>query len=301
MASPIKTSTKSGRSAARKIAGSTRPRYTTAYRRAKAKAYRLGWQDAAETALIPVKAIIQRLLFSEIPFAEEQAARSKNAYPKKKLRKSPLYTPMATEATAGSSGALPYTLTSKRDVTRPGKKSVPPFSRVLSYQFTEPVSKAVIVVKAFYYPAIHTFMLKFYNKNMKSLNKYAVRTGKGGFRQILHTCFAILTDLTGQYPGASFGFMGERSFFKDKTSGQTLLEPTGHNQRYRIYHLFLAAAPRAAWLRQHFIAFDLEELSTCLLLSYNDKAPSKLQVQDQLRQILSFMAGCYPTLNYAAL
>ncbi|SEA05232.1 hypothetical protein SAMN05192529_10737 [Arachidicoccus rhizosphaerae] len=273
----------------------TTGRYTSTYQRAKAKAYRLHWQDAASHAEIPVKNILKKLTAAQKRLPDTAFATLHN---KEYLQKKPADNQVGAK-NSDKTAPLPFKLISKRNLSHRGGKNKPPFSLVLAYQFELPRARGTIILRAFYYPRIHTFMLKFYNKNFKSLNKYAVRTHKGGFPEILRTCFAILKELTGQFPEASFGFMGERSFFKDKARQNTLLEPMEGNQRFRIYRLFLQAPQRAEWLHQYFIPFEVPALSTCLLLSHRGRSDQKTWLS--LQQMLRFMATAYPQLNYAAL
>jgi len=293
-------------------------RYTSPYQRAKA--CRLHWPDAACSSTVCVKAVIKRLFPGQKNLPGYPLSNKKNksqanvilqsgSYSGKKITDA--HQKIRHPSLNDNCPYLPFTFTSKKNFIHPGatcgsyqesnhaKKQKQPFSFVLSYQFNLPASKGTIILKAFYHPDIETFMIKFYNKNCRSLNKYAVRTNKGGVRIILQTCFMILKQLACQYPRASFGFMGERSFFKDKAQKRTLLEPVAANQRFRIYRLFLSAPQRNQWLIQHFYTYELEALSTCLLLSHQNKP--FIENQNKLQQILAFMARSYPELNYADL
>lgn len=245
-------------------------KYRTPYQRAKAKAERHHWQPALTTGQVAVAKILKSTdtLTSD--------SHRKTITPYKDQNRQPGYR---------------FRQISKR-------KSPDGFT--LSFQFYSPKADSAFVVKAFYYEQIDTFMIKFFNRSAKSLNKYAIRTNLGDFPAILRTNFDILAHLTAQYQTASFGFMGERSFFKDRKSKTTLLEPMARNQRFRIYRLFLKQPGRYTWLTgQHYQLRLIEKLSTYLLLRHNSL--NTREMKQKQRQLMDFFAKKFPEINFTNL
>lgn len=256
-----------------KLMAASKP-YKTNYQREKAKAGRLHWQPAAKAGIIDVRAALEAAGTLQ---SDDKHGPSVKVIPK-------------IGAEQNFQKGYKFHQTSKR-------KSPEGFT--LGFQFYSSKSKSRFVVKAFYHAAVRLFMVKFFNKSNKSLNKYAVRTGQGDFRAILNTNFDILTHLSEQYPKASFGFVGERSYFKDKARHQTLLEPMENNQRFRIYRLFLQQPGRYSWLRQFFELTYMEPLSTYLML--NKKEGDGKNNKKSEREILDYFAQTYPEINFTDL
>lgn len=270
--------------------------YNTAYQRAKVKAIRHQWPSAATAGLVPVHRLIKTILKKK---EDLQILKGKNPElfkrtASKKVKSTPLQQ------------GYPFRQTSKR--RPPGwhltqnpndSKTRTPYSFVYTFQFIAAKAQATYIVQAFYYEQVDTFMMKFFNSSHKSLNKYAARTGSGDFPAILRTNFDILMHLHKHFPESSFGFIGERSFFKDKSTGNTLLEPMENNQRFRIYQLFLQQPARNSWLTENFKNYSFQALSTLLLL--NKKVLDSLTPQKATSRILNFMATAYPQLNYSDL
>lgn len=245
---------------------------TTVYQRAKAKAQRFDWRPAEETGLVAVAKILKdsNILRSDAGFKEKMGQTLNRA-------NTLLY-----------SAGYPFHQTSRR-------KSKDGYT--ISFKFYSAKAYSQFVVKAFYYEKVDIFMIKFFNKSSRSLNKYATRTNRGDVKAILRTNFDILTYLSTTHPHASFGFMGERSYFTSKFSHSTLLEQMADNQRFRIYRLFLHQPAYLNWLVQRFELSYIEKLSTCLLVNKNGSTANAVKTKE--KQLIDFFGQIYPELNFS--
>lgn len=170
---------------------------------------------------------------------------------------------------------------------------------VFSYRFYSPKANSTFIIQAFYHEQISLFMLKFYNLTHKSKNKYAILTGKGDVRRILQTNFDVMIQLLGAFPQASFGFMGERSYFKDRADHQTLIEPMENNQRFRVYKLFIQNPGIQHRIQPLFLQAYINIVSSYLLLNKSNKQFGSLTAYGH--KVRSFLGSKYPTLNFTDL
>ncbi|ANI88839.1 hypothetical protein A9P82_05770 [Arachidicoccus ginsenosidimutans] len=131
------------------------------------------------------------------------------------------------------------------------------------------------------------FIIKFYDKNHSGKNKYAVLTNQGDVRNILMTNFNLLQILLSEYPTASFCFMGERRYYKDKEHGQLLVEDAENNIRYRVYKLFVQQEEIQNYLNAHFIQKYKDSISGYLFLNRNNRLCTSLSLyEDNIRDML---------------
>jgi len=273
--------------------------YITAYQRAKAKAKRHSWPSARASGIVPVRHLVKSLHKKQ-----EDMHLLQNEYANKIKKKKNL--DHTIEITPKFQKGYQFRQTAKRrppgrhlELSRKDTKSQTEYNVVYTFKFFATRSQSTYTVQAFYYEEVDTFMMKFFNSSHKSKNKYGVRTGTGDVIAILRTNFDILLHLNKQFPHANFGFIGERSFFKDKSSGNTLLEPMENNQRFRIYRLFLQQSQQKSRLIKSFECYFFNALSTSLLL--NKAALDTTTSKGALSHILDFMASAYPELNYSDL
>lgn len=244
----------------------------TAYQRAKAKAERLDWQPVEKTGLVAVAEILKNsAILKSDPGLQEKMRLTLN-----------------TANSLHNTSGYPFRQTSTR-------KSNGGYT--VSFQFYSAKANSQFVVKAFYYEKVDIFMIKFFNKSSRSLIKYGTRTNRGDVRAILRTNFDILTYLSTTHPHASFGFMGERSYFITKFSHHFLLEQMANNQRFRIYRQFLHQPANFNWLIQRFELSYIEELSTCLLINKNSANANAARSKE--KQVIDFFSHIYPELNFS--
>ena len=99
------------------------------------------------------------------------------------------------------------------------------------YKFYSPITKLnyVILAEGHLYDF---FSIKFYPKCYKKTDKkYSLITNKHDLGNILNSCLNIIPIILNEYPMASFGFAGARTF--DRKSN--MVEPLEKNQRYNLY------------------------------------------------------------------
>lgn len=101
----------------------------------------------------------------------------------------------------------------------------------LKYKFYSPVTRLNYVLIADYHEG-DVFGIKFYAKmHKRSDYKYSIIINRGDVGNILITCLSLVGILLKDYPAASFGFIGSRSYDpKTKT-----LEHYKRTQRYTLY------------------------------------------------------------------
>lgn len=158
---------------------------------------------------------------------------------------------------------------------------------LFSYTFDSLRNGSTYVIEAFYYEKTELFIIKFYDKNHSGKNKYAILTNQGDVRNILMTNFNLLKILLSEYPAASFCFMGERRYYRDKQSGQLLVEDAKSNIRYRVYKLFVQQEEIQNYLNTFFIQKYKDSISGYLFLNRNNKLYSSLSAyEDNIRDML---------------
>ncbi|MGF7232350.1 hypothetical protein [Arachidicoccus sp.] len=158
---------------------------------------------------------------------------------------------------------------------------------LFSYSFYSIKNGSTYVIEAFYYVKVELFIIKFYDKNHSGKNKYAILTNKGDVRNILMTNFNLLNILLEEYPTASFCFMGERRYFKDKNK-QVLVEDAENNIRYRVYKSFIEQDIFRPFLNKNFLLKYKNKISSYLFLNKsNILFPSLLAYEEHIRNILS--------------
>lgn len=99
------------------------------------------------------------------------------------------------------------------------------------FRFYSPVTKLHYVLTAEYHEE-DVFAVKFYaKKDKRSEYKYSTIINKGDVGNILITCAKVVPMLLQQYPTASFGFIGSRTFDRQSKT----LEHIEENQRFKTY------------------------------------------------------------------
>lgn len=168
-----------------------------------------------------------------------------------------------------------------------------------SYSFDSKKANSTYIIQAFYYREVNLFVIKFYNKSYKGKNKYAILTNQGDVRSILGTNLALIYHLLSLHPEASFGFMGERSFYKNTRNKLTLVEPMENNQRYRVYKLFVQNTAIQQKLQPSFIQEYIDNISVYLLINRNYKNFNDLQQYEHA--IRQYVGDLFPELNFTDL
>lgn len=149
------------------------------------------------------------------------------------------------------------------------------------YKFYSPVTKLNYVLIADQHEG-NAFAVKFYAKMHKRSDfKYSLIVNRGDLPNILITCLKIIPAILADYPDASFGFIGSRSY--DSLSGT--LEDYQKTQRFKIYR-YLVHATIGHDTFQHF---EYEELSGYLLVNRN----KKLTIEQRERQIVNMFSLTY--------
>jgi len=154
----------------------------------------------------------------------------------------------------------------------------------LIYKFRSPVTKLDYVLTADYHEE-DVFAVKFYAKmHRKSEFKYSLIVNRGDLGNILMTCLKVIPLILQEYPNASFGFIGSRSYDrKSKT-----LENYQNTQRYNVY-TYLVNKTIGHKTFQHY---QYDELSGYLLV--NRKNLWNIQVKE--RAIAKMFALTYNNL-----
>ncbi|MEH6305581.1 hypothetical protein RYH73_08000 [Olivibacter sp. CPCC 100613] len=152
------------------------------------------------------------------------------------------------------------------------------------YKFYSPVTDLQYVLTADYHEG-DFFAIKFYAKmHRKSDFKYYLITNRGDVGNLLVTCLKCVPLLLGEYPTASFGFVGSRTY--DKNSRK--MEGYSNTQRFKIYREFVSKKIGTG-LFQHF---EYEEVSGYLLI--NQKCGVDPNIKE--RQLVSMLAATYNDL-----
>lgn len=132
----------------------------------------------------------------------------------------------------------------------------------LVFKFYSPVTKLWYILIADYHNG-DVFAVKFYAKmHRKSDFKYSKIINKGDLGNILITCLKIIPLLMKDYPNASFGFIGSRTY--DKVSKK--LENYKRTQRFNIYRDLVQKKIGT----KTFEHFEYEEISGYLLINRNN-------------------------------
>jgi hypothetical protein len=101
----------------------------------------------------------------------------------------------------------------------------------LIYKFHSPFTRYIYILHADYHEE-NVFAIKFYaKKDRNSDYKYSMLTNKGDVGNILITCLNVIPVILKDYPEASFGFIGSRTFDKESHT----VEDFQNNQRFRVY------------------------------------------------------------------
>jgi hypothetical protein len=101
----------------------------------------------------------------------------------------------------------------------------------LVYKFYSPITKYIYILHADYHEE-NVFAIKFYAKKDRNNDyKYSMLTNKGDVGNILITCLKAIPVILKDYPNASFGFIGSRTFDKESHT----IEDFQNNQRFRVY------------------------------------------------------------------
>jgi hypothetical protein len=153
----------------------------------------------------------------------------------------------------------------------------------LIYKFFSPVTKYFYIIRADYH-RLDTFAIKFYcKKDRKSQYKYSKIINKGDLGNILITCAKLVPILLEQYPSASFGFAGARTF--DKASNK--VENIQNNQRFRTYKYLIAQK----FGTELFTHFEYSAISSYLLVNKTSGEITNLE-----RDIVKMFSETYQTL-----
>lgn len=166
------------------------------------------------------------------------------------------------------------------------------------YSFVSSANKCTYIIEVFYYGHMDLFLIKFYNHNSRSRNKYAVMTNKGDVRNILMTNYDLMTDLLKEYPTASFCFIGERRYYRDKQSQEIFVEAMANNIRYRVYKAFIQQAYFQTFINSNFVQLQKDSISGYLLLNKGNKRFSTISLYKEC--IKAGLGEAYPELNYTA-
>lgn len=167
------------------------------------------------------------------------------------------------------------------------------------YTFQSRKAKSAFIIQAFYYRKVNLFVVKFYNNSHKGKNKYAILTHQGDVRNILGTNLSLIYHLLTIHPEASFGFMGERSFYKSARKKQTLVEPMENNQRYRVYKLFVQNKDNQQKLNALFMQEYIDHISVYLLINRKNTLFNDLQAYE--RAVRGYIGDMFPELNFSDL
>lgn len=119
------------------------------------------------------------------------------------------------------------------------------------------------------------FVIKFYaQRHEKHPYKYNFLLGNNIASKILGTCYHIILDFfIPKFQEASFGFIGERSIYKDGT-----FEGRENTKRFRTY-IYLISNMHGLETYDHF---SNEEYSSYLMILKNNKREEKLEYALQL-------------------
>lgn len=99
------------------------------------------------------------------------------------------------------------------------------------FKFFSPKTKYHYIVRAEYHQE-DVFAVKFYcKKDRRSDYKYSKIVNKGDLGNIVISCLKVIPILLQEYPTASFGFIGARSY----DIAGNLIEPVSQTQRYTIW------------------------------------------------------------------
>jgi len=152
------------------------------------------------------------------------------------------------------------------------------------YKFYSPVTELQYVLTADYHEG-DFFAIKFYAKmHRKSDFKYSLVTNKGDVGNLLVTCLKSVPLLLENYPTASFGFVGSRTY--DKASKK--LEEYSNTQRFRVYREFVLTKIGA----DIFKHYEYEDVSGYLLV--NRKCGMDINTKE--RALVTMLAETYNDL-----
>ncbi|MGJ1211942.1 hypothetical protein [Sphingobacterium multivorum] len=157
------------------------------------------------------------------------------------------------------------------------------------YKFRSEANRLNYIVTADYH--FHDFFaIKFYPQRLSKLEyKYSKITNSGDVQNILITCLKVLPILLEQYPNASFGFIGARSYDKSRVSGREgRWEPEVKTQRFRLY-TYIAKKKIGNVTFQHF---QYPEISGYMFVNRNCE-----DVDVRERELIEMLSNCYEHIS----
>lgn len=153
----------------------------------------------------------------------------------------------------------------------------------LIFKFYSPITRYAYILRAEYHRE-DVFALKFYaQKDSKSDYKYSNIINKGDVFNILITCLKSVQIILPNYPHASFGFIGARTF--DPVANR--VEDYENTQHFRVYSEVVESTIGG----QTFEHFTYEVLSGYLLLNRAGR-----NIEDKERVIRQMFIRTYNNL-----
>ncbi|HWV74870.1 MAG TPA: hypothetical protein VN040_24290 [Pseudosphingobacterium sp.] len=154
----------------------------------------------------------------------------------------------------------------------------------LIYKFYSPITQLTYILTADYHKE-DFFAVKFYAKiHRKSDFKYSLIINRGDLGNIIITCLKCVPILLKQFPAASFGFIGSRTY--DKKSRR--LENYIYTQRYSIYK-YVTREKIGSLTFQHY---EYDEISGYLLVNRN----CGIDIDQKERRLAAMLAQTYSDL-----
>lgn len=149
------------------------------------------------------------------------------------------------------------------------------------FKFFSPKTKYHYIVRAEYHVE-EVFAIKFYcKKDKRSDIKYSKIVNKGDLGNIVISCLKVIPILLQEYPTASFGFIGARSY----DSSGDLVEPISKTQRFTIW----SDVVKKKIGQVTFSHFEFPEASGYLLLNRR----SKINEDEGIRAIKRMFIDTY--------